>query len=206
MDFENEENPAERASLFQSLDPIGNSTPKAEVNEEERKSMTQKLVTEQINTKLTEMLMRASNIFQQSQTILQSTSNRKDFDYLSLRVSDNKRFYKQVQKILHQYYEDNQLSVFSEIVQKYNPKLEVTEMIILVTSSAIYILDRRCNLKRRIEIKQLTEIILNKSNPCILGLSFNSVPPIILMSFRRSELIVYLLAQRESLDSFFPKP
>jgi len=26
------------------------------------------------------------------------------------------------------------------------------------------------------------------------------------MSFRRSELIVYLLAQRENLESFFPKP
>ena len=40
MDFENEKNPAERASLFESLDPIGNNTPKAKVNEEERNSMT----------------------------------------------------------------------------------------------------------------------------------------------------------------------
>jgi hypothetical protein len=71
-------------------------------------------------------------------------------------------------------------------------------MFILITSSALYLLDLRCNLKTRIEIKDLREVILVKSNPCFFALSFkNGIPPLILQSFRRSELVFYLLAQRE---------
>ena len=43
MDFDNRENPTERTSLFDSLDPIGINTAgekKIKGNEEERKSMT----------------------------------------------------------------------------------------------------------------------------------------------------------------------
>ena len=43
MDFDNGENPTERTSLFDSLDPIGINTAgekKMKGNEEERKSMT----------------------------------------------------------------------------------------------------------------------------------------------------------------------
>ena len=70
-------------------------------------------------------------------------------------------------------------------------------MIVLVTSSALYLLDRRCNLKTRIDIKDLRKIILVKTNPCFFALSFRyGIPPLILQSFRRSELVVYLLAQR----------
>lgn len=104
---------------------------------------------------------------------------------------------------MHQYYEDNQLAVFSEIVQKYNPKLQVSEHIICVTSQAIYLLDLKSNLEVRIEIRDLSEIILIKKNPCIFALVFKKgIASLVLQSLRRSELVVYILAQRENL----PKP
>ena len=52
--------------------------------------------------------------------------------------------------------------MFSEIVQMYTPNLSVTEMIIIITSQSIYMLDRRCNLKSRYSVEDLSEIILVK--------------------------------------------
>ena len=77
----------------------------------------------------------------------------------------------------------------------YNAALSVTEMIILVTSQSIYMLDTRCNLKSRHSIEDLSEIILIKSNPCFFALSFvNGQVPLILQSFRRAELMIYILS------------
>ena len=76
-------------------------------------------------------------------------------------------------------------------------------MIILITAQSIYILDRLCNMKSRYEIKFLTEIILVKANPCFFALSFSNGPPLVLESFRRAELMVYVLSQRQNTN---PKP
>ena len=85
--------------------------------------------------------------------------------------------------------------MFSEIVQMYNSSFTVTEMIILITSQSIYLMDRKCNLKSRSEIKDLREIILVKANPCFFALSFtNGLPPLVLQSFRRAELMIYILS------------
>ena len=63
----------------------------------------------------------------------------------------------------------------------YNPNLSVTEMIILITSQSIYLLDRRCNLKSRYNIEDLSEIILVKANPSFFAMSFlQGLPPLIL--------------------------
>lgn len=166
--------------------------------------MTDKLKDQYRGSKINDIFTRASNVFSQRQTLLQTTSNRTDFDYLFLRKSDNNRFYKQVQKVLHQYYEDNQLAVFSEIVQMYNANFNVTEMIIFITSQSIYLMDTKCNLKSRTDIIDLREIILVKANPCFFALSYsNGSPPLVLQSFRRAELMIYILSQRERT---FPKP
>ena len=86
----------------------------------------------------------------------------------------------------------------------YNTNLSVTEMIILITSHSIYVIDRRCNLKSRYNIDDLSEIILVKANPCFFALSFlHGLAPLILQSFRRSELMIYILSQRERS---IPKP
>jgi len=105
---------------------------------------------------------------------------------------------------LHQYYEDNQLAVFSEILHQYNSKFNMTEMIILITSSSLYLLDRKCNIKSRVDLADLREIILVKANACMFALSFaKGLPPLILQSFRRAELMIYVLSQRERSN---PKP
>ena len=96
------------------------------------------------------------------------------------------------------------MAVFSEVVHKYDPSLNVTEMIILISSLSIYLLDRRGNLKVRYSITDLKEIILVKANPCFFALSFSrDLPPLIMQSFRRAELMIYILSQRENKK---PKP
>ena len=92
--------------------------------------------------------------------------------------------------------------MFSEIVQMYTADLSVTEMIILVTSQSIYMLDSRCNLKSRYSIEDLCEIILVKQNPCFFALSFlHGLAPLILHSFRRAEAMIYILSQREKSET-----
>ena len=86
----------------------------------------------------------------------------------------------------------------------YNANFNVTEMIIFITSQSIYLMDTKCNLKSRTDIKDLREIILVKANPCFFALSYsNGSPPLVLQSFRRAELMIYILSQRERT---FPKP
>ena len=149
-------------------------------------------------------MTRQSNIFARKKTIITRTSNRKDFDYLRLRKADNIRLYRPVQAILEEKGESNQLAVFSEIVQMYDTKLNQTEMIIMITNKSIFLLDCRCNIKRHIEIKNLSQIILVKANPSFFTLSFlYGEAPLILESFRRAELMVFTLALRENSN---PKP
>ena len=76
-------------------------------------------------------------------------------------------------------------------------------MIILITAQSIYILDPLCNMKSRYEVKYITEIILVKANPCFFAISFENAPPLVLESFRRAELMVYVLSQRQNTN---PKP
>ena len=117
----------------------------------------------------------------QRSTILNTASNRTDFDYLNLRKSDNERGYQNVQKILHNYYEQNQRVVFSEVVQKTNPRYKVTEHVICVTANAIYLLDLKCKLEERKLISDLKQIILIKKRPNIFALIFKQgIEPLIL--------------------------
>ena len=77
----------------------------------------------------------------------------------------------------------------------YNANLSVTEMVILITAQSIYVLDRRCNLKSRYNIDDLSEIILVKANPCFFALSFlHGLAPLVMQSFRRAELMIYVLS------------
>ena len=77
-------------------------------------------------------------------------------------------------------------------------------MIIMVNAVSLYLIDRRGNLKTRIELKNLREIILVKSSPCFFALAFRQgIAPLVLQSFRRSELMIFILAQREKA---FQKP
>ena len=57
-------------------------------------------------------------------------------------------------------------------MQHYNTKLDVSEVIMLVTKGAIYILDINCNLLQRYEIQYLSQIILVKSNATFMALTF----------------------------------
>ena len=86
----------------------------------------------------------------------------------------------------------------------YDTSLTATEMIIMITNKNIYLLDCRCNIKRRIDISSLSDIILVKANSSFFALSFlYGQAPLILESFRRAELMVFTLSLRENSN---PKP
>lgn len=145
---------------------------------------------------VTQRLMLASNMLARQGSLLQQSSNRTNFDYLFLRRADNTRYYEPVQNILQLYSEDSQLAVFSEMVHMYKPSLESVEMIILVTSAAIYLLDQDCNLVTRDELVDLSEIILANTNPSIFALTFRSgLYPLVLQSFRRPEFRIFVMSQ-----------
>jgi hypothetical protein len=59
----------------------------------------------------------------------------------------------------------------------------------------IYILDKDGNLKSRYKINDLKEVILVRQNPLFFALSFKSGIPLIMQSFRRPELVPFLLSQ-----------
>ena len=84
-------------------------------------------------------------------TMLQKVSNEQDVDYLLVRKPDNIRFFDKVQKLLETYEKDfdPEMKVFSEVIYNYEPSFKYTEMIILLTKSAIYLLDQKCEVHSR---------------------------------------------------------
>jgi hypothetical protein len=86
-------------------------------------------------------------------------------------------------------------SVFSERIQSFNPELEPTELLILITNRSLFLMDKKnAFCQKRQELTKLRSIIMIRSNPCIFALSFGGLDvPLLLSSFRRSELILFLL-------------
>ena len=62
----------------------------------------------------------ATAIMDRDQTIIEKSSNNKDFDYLFIRTPENIRFYAKVNDMLKGYYQQNEIKVFSEIVHNYD--------------------------------------------------------------------------------------
>ena len=74
----------------------------------------------------------------------------------------------------------------------------------MINEYSIYVLDQRGCMDKHYKLEDLIEIILVKADPSFLALSFREgVHPLILSSYRRAELMVYVLAQRQHA---YPKP
>ena len=95
------------------------------------------------------------------------------------------------------------MAVFSELVQKYDAAFSSSELIILITSEMLYLIDTKCHLKHRQRLSDLYEIVLLKANPCFFALDFSGGTKLILETVRRTELVIYILTQRDGKD---PKP
>ena len=161
-------------------------------------------MTDRKLSKISELMLKQSNIFSRKNSLLNKTSNRTDFDYLRLRDEENIRMFRPVQAILDAHGESRIMAVFSEIIQNYDTNLNGTEMIIMITRKSIFILVSRCNLKMRYELASLADVILIKANPSFFALSFrDKKPPLVLECFRRSELSIFALSLREHQE---PKP
>ena len=76
-------------------------------------------------------------------------------------------------------------------------------MIIAVTPDMFYLLDTKCNLKYRCRLSDLYEITLVKVNPRFFVTDFGQGVKLILETARRTELVIYVLSQRDGKD---PKP
>lgn len=57
--------------------------------------------------------------------------------------------------------------VFSDTLQVFNNKLELKDEIILITAKNVYTLDMKLNLQRVHSLKDISALLLVKTNPSI---------------------------------------
>ena len=57
--------------------------------------------------------------------------------------------------------------VFSDTLQVFNNKLELKDQIILITAKNVYTLDMKLNLQRVDSLKDISALLLVKTNPSI---------------------------------------
>ena len=91
---------------------------------------------------------------------------KSDFDYLSLRKTDSKSF-ATVSKLLAAQKDQSSDDVFSDTLQVFNNKLELQDEIILITAKNVYTLDMKLNLQRVDSLKDISALLLVKTNPSI---------------------------------------
>jgi len=91
---------------------------------------------------------------------------KSDFDYLSLRKTDSKSF-ATVSKLLSAQKDQSSDDVFSDTLQVFNNKLELKDEIILITAKNVYTLDMKLNLQRVDSLKDISALLLVKTNPSI---------------------------------------
>jgi len=91
---------------------------------------------------------------------------KSDFDYLSLRKTDSKSF-ATVSKLLAAQKDQSSDDVFSDSLQVFNNKLELKDEIILITAKNVYTLDMKLNLQRVDSLKDISALLLVKTNPSI---------------------------------------
>ena len=78
----------------------------------------------------------------------------------------------------------------------YDYEFNITEMVLLITAKTIYVLDRNGEMKTRYSLEDLMEVIMVKSNPCFFALSFKEGIPLVMQSFRRAELVIFMLSHQ----------
>lgn len=69
----------------------------------------------------------------------------------------------------------------------------------MITAATIYIFTPKFKLLQKSQIREISGIILIKTNPSIFSISFKNQFPLLLQTFRRTELVIYLLTQRENM-------
>jgi hypothetical protein len=155
--------------------------------------MTALIVAERM-TRATRLQSLKKKTFTGRVTMMDKTVKRKDFDFLGLRKEGAQYTNKNailVTNALKTY--ENPKVIFSEIIQKFNTKLKTKDYVVVISSERIYLFGTNYILIEHRMIDQLTEIIMTKSNPCILALCFSRQSPLLLQTYRRPELAVYLI-------------
>jgi hypothetical protein len=89
----------------------------------------------------------------------------------------NDKMYSKIKGILATYGESNTASIFSEYIDSLDQNLNITNYIIMITHNSLYLMDEKFqkNQIRRNELKNLRQIIMIKTNPCIFALSFGNI-------------------------------
>ena len=159
---------------------------------------------------LTQYINRGLELPRRNDTVIRKASNRVDFDYRHLRSPDNMPRYEAVSKVLEG--EPAQFMVFSELVkvssstgsQSEVPRMtEVSEsttdewMVVLITSSLIYFLDADCQWKDAHQLTEITRLVLVDDNPSVFAVVFRTGTRLVIDSYRRSEIVAYILSQKK---------
>ena len=115
-------------------------------------------------------------------TLINKASSTKDFDFLSVcrderTKNKNARI---VQNKLKDLKEPGVKKVFSDIVQKFDTKLQVRDHVFVISPKRLFVFDRLYNFVDCRELKGLKEIIMIKCNPSVVVLVFAGTGPLLI--------------------------
>jgi hypothetical protein len=98
-------------------------------------------------------------------------SHKKEFDYLGLKKEGAERTkgVRTIMGILETYTDSFTHGIFSEIVQKFDGKLNVKDCVAVITPQRIYLFTRDYNFIETRKICDVKEIIMIKANPSMLA-------------------------------------
>ena len=83
--------------------------------------------------------------------------------------------------------------VFSDNVQLFDNSMKPVDSVMLVTQTGIYLFNKKLDFQKRVYLKQIKTMVLIKTNASIFLLKLDKELHLLLQSFRRTELVVYLL-------------
>jgi Unconventional myosin tail, actin- and lipid-binding len=136
--------------------------------------------------------MRASTAVQRQSTLRSTQVQNRDTDYLALRRRDHKNF-NLVNHVLMDFNDADTTEVFSDNVQLFDNSMKPVDSVMLVTQTGIYLFNKKLDFQKRVYLKQIKTMVLIKTNASIFLLKLDKELPLLLQSFRRTELVVYLL-------------
>lgn len=115
-----------------------------------------------------------------------------------MRKLDHKN-YRLVHHILTEYREQEENNVFSDNVQEFNNSMKAVDEVCLITAHSIYFFTKQFAFIKRFELHRVEQVVLIKTNQSVFSLTITGQKPVLVQSLKRTELIVFLLTQRENM-------
>lgn len=89
--------------------------------------------------------------------------------------------------------------MMSEQIQVFDEKMKPVDRVLIISPNCIFFFNKKFELRKMLQLKNIPELILIKTNPSIFSITPTGHPPIIMQTFRRTEFVIYLLSMRDNL-------